>query len=98
MLDIKPVFEFRDGEAVPVARTRTRRRALAQIEGDTIRDAGARPLHLAVIHAAAEDEACELLARIAASAQVVEHLVTEVTPVIGAHTGPGLVGTAFYRD
>jgi len=98
MLDIKPVFEFRDGEAVPVARTRTRRRALAQIEGDTIRDAGAGPLHLAVIHAAAEEEACELLDRIAASAQVVEHLVTEVTPVIGTHTGPGLVGTAFYRD
>jgi DegV family protein with EDD domain len=98
MLDIKPVFAFRDGEAVPVARTRTRRRALAQVERDTVREAGGGPVHLAVIHAAAEDEARQLLERIAASATVVESMITEVTPVIGAHTGPGLVGTAFYRE
>src|SRR5438105_3802758 len=98
MLDIKPVFGFKDGEVVPIARTRTRRRALAQIEGDTLREAGTAPLHLAVIHAAAEEEARRLLDRIAASARVVERMVTEVTPVIGAHTGPGLVGTAFYRE
>jgi len=98
MLDIKPVFGFKDGDVVPIARTRTRRRALAQIEGDTLREAGTAPLHLAVIHAAAEEEARGLLDRIAASARVVERMVTEVTPVIGAHTGPGLVGTAFYRD
>jgi DegV family protein with EDD domain len=98
MLDIKPVFEFRDGDAVPVARTRTRRRALAQIEVDTLREAGNGSLHLAVIHAAAELEARDLLDRIVASANVVERVVAEVTPVIGAHTGPGLVGTAFYRE
>ena len=98
MLDIKPVFEFRNGDAVPIARTRTRRRALAQIVGDTLREAGTSSLHLAVIHAAAEQEARDLLDRIVASANVVERLVTEVTPVIGAHTGPGLVGTAFYRE
>lgn len=55
-------------------------------------------MHLAVIHAAAEEEARQLLERIAASARVVESVVTEVTPVIGAHTGPGLIGTAFYRE
>jgi len=98
MLDIKPVFEFRNGDVVPVARTRTRRRALAHIAGDTLREAGTSSLHLAVIHAAAEQEARDLLDRIVASANVVERLVTEVTPVIGAHTGPGLVGTAFYRE
>lgn len=98
MLDIKPVFAFKDGEAVPVARTRTRRRALMQIEGDTLREAGGGPIHLAVIHAAAEEEARQLLERIAASARVVESVVTQVTPVIGAHTGPGLIGTAFYRE
>jgi DegV family protein with EDD domain len=69
MLDIKPVFEFKDGDAVPVARTRTRRRALAQIERDTIRQAGTSPLHLAVIHAAAEEEARGLLGRIAEGAR-----------------------------
>jgi DegV family protein with EDD domain len=98
MLDIKPVFVFRQGEAAPLARTRTRRRALARIEEETVRDEGSGPLHLAVIHAVAELEARMLMEGIVASTDVVEQMLTEVTPVIGAHTGPGLVGTAFYRE
>jgi fatty acid kinase fatty acid binding subunit len=98
MLDIKPVFGFREGEIVPVARTRTRRRALDRIVEDTVAEAGERPLHLAVIHAAAREEAGELMERLAARAHLAERFITEVTPVIGAHTGPGLIGTAFYCD
>ena len=98
MLDIKPVFAFEGGEAVPVARTRTRRRAIERIEHDTVGAAESGPLHLAVIHAKAHAEAQDLLQRVASSAKVVERVITEVTPVIGAHTGPGMVGTAFYRD
>jgi DegV family protein with EDD domain len=98
MLDIKPVFGFREGEIVPVARTRTRRRALDRIVEDTMAEAGDRPLHLAVIHAAAGEEAGELMERLAARAHLAERFITEVTPVIGAHTGPGLIGTAFYCD
>src|SRR5438093_306169 len=97
-LDIKPVFGFKDGEIVPIARTRTRRRALAEIEATTLRQAAGRRLHLATIHAGAAEEADALLARLAGAADVVERFVLEVTPVIGAHTGPGLVGTAFYCD
>lgn len=98
MLDIKPVFGFKGGEIVPVARTRTRRRAIDRIVDDTIAEAGDRPLHLAVIHAAATEEAEQLMDRITARANVVERLITAVTPVIGAHTGPGLLGTAFFWD
>jgi DegV family protein with EDD domain len=98
MLDIRPVFEFRDGVAAPLARSRTRRKAIDRIVDETLRHAADRPLHLAAIHAAAEADANALLERIQAGANVVEHYVAEVTPVIGAHTGPGLVGTAFFCD
>lgn len=98
MLDIKPVFRFWMGEAAPVARPRTRRRALARVVEETVAAAAGRPLHLGVIHAQAEDDANGVADRIAADALVVERLVVEVTPVIGAHTGPGLVGAAFYTD
>ncbi len=98
VLDIKPVFGFRGGEIVPVARTRTRRRAVDRILDDTVAAAGGRPLHLAVIHAAADDEARGLLDRITARSTLVERYVVPATPVIGAHTGPGLLGTAFYWD
>jgi DegV family protein with EDD domain len=98
MLDIKPVFGFRDGETVPVARTRTRRRAIDRIVQDTVADAAGRPLHLAVVHAAAEHEADDLLERLAAGSNLVEQMIVAVTPVIGAHTGPGLVGAAYYCE
>jgi DegV family protein with EDD domain len=98
MLDIKPVFAFKDGAIAPVARTRTRRRAVDRIVEETLAGAGSRPLHLAVFHASARQEAESVLDRVASQANVVEHMVVAVTPVIGAHTGPGLLGTASYWD
>jgi DegV family protein with EDD domain len=98
MLDIKPVFGFKQGEVIPVARSRTRRRAVARIVEGTLEELGDGPGHLAVIHAAAEDDAREICRLIVGQANVVESYVLPVTPVIGAHTGPGLVGTAFYAE
>jgi DegV family protein with EDD domain len=98
MLDIKPVFRFAQGDVAPVARPRTRRRALARLVQETLDDIDGRPVHLAAIHAAAEEEARELVETISARATVVERIMTEVTPVIGAHTGPGLVGTAYFCE
>ena len=98
MLVIKPGFVFRQGDVLPVARSRTRRRAVAKIVEETLREVGDRPAHLAVIHAAAEDDAREMGKLIGDQVNVVESFVVPVTPVIGAHTGPGLVGTAFYTD
>lgn len=98
MLDIKPVFGFREGEIVPISRSRTKRKALARIVEDALREMEDRPVHLAALHAAAVEEAEDVAERISARARVVERVVTEVTPVIGAHTGPGLVGVAFFCD
>ncbi len=97
-LDIKPVFRFQGGEISPVARPRTRRRALERIVEDSLALIGDRPAHLAAIHAAAEEDAAILVEGISTRAKVVETVVVEVTPVIGAHVGPGLAGTAFYTD
>jgi DegV family protein with EDD domain len=98
MLDIKPVFRMAAGEVGPVARPRTRRRAIERVVHETLAEIGDRPVHLAAIHAAAEAEARQLMASIGERGIVVESLVVAVTPVIGAHTGPGLVGTAFFCD
>jgi DegV family protein with EDD domain len=98
MLNIKPVFRFEDGEAEPVGRPRTRNRALERIARDTITEADGRSIHLAAFHALSEGDAKELVRRVEAEATVVESYVVEATPVIGTHTGPGLVGTAFFCD
>jgi DegV family protein with EDD domain len=98
MLDIKPVFAFKEGEVVPVSRSRTKRKALARIVDDATSEIGDRPAHLAALHAAALEEAEDVADRIASKTNVVERVVSEVTPVIGAHTGPGLVGVAFFCE
>ena len=98
MLNIKPVFRFRHGDADGIGRPRTRSRAMDRIVRETVEEASGRPVHLAAFHALAEPDAKELVRRVEAEGDVVESYVVEATPVIGAHTGPGLVGTAFFCD
>jgi DegV family protein with EDD domain len=98
MLDVKPVFRFRGAEATAVGRPRTRRRALERVIDESLAAIRDRPVHLAGLHAAAEADARSLVERISRQANVVESMVVEVTPVIGAHTGPGLAGVAFYCE
>jgi DegV family protein with EDD domain len=94
-LDIKPVFAFRDGEPSAVARPRARRRALDRVVAETVAAAAGRTIRLAAIHAVAEDDARRVAERVRAEVEVAELFVVEVTPVVGVHVGPGLVGTAF---
>ena len=50
------------------------------------------------MHAAAPEEAESLERRITERFECVETMITPFTPVIGAHTGPGLLGVAFYAE
>lgn len=97
-LDMKPVFRFQDGEPGPVARPRTRSRAIARVVDESLAEIAGRPVHLAGIHARARDDAVAMMERVASQADVVERYLTEFTPVMGAHTGPGVVGLAFHCD
>jgi DegV family protein with EDD domain len=98
VLDIKPVFGFRGGDISPVARPRTRRRAIEVVIERSLAEIRGMRVHLGVFHAAAQEDAAQIAARIGARANIVESVMVAVTPVIGAHTGPGLVGTAFYCE
>jgi len=55
-----------------------------------------QPLHVAVMHADALDKAIALRERISSQFDCAELFITEFTPVMGVHTGPGLIGVAFY--
>jgi DegV family protein with EDD domain len=95
-LNIKPVFAFRHGKIEQLGRPRTRARAIDRLI-EEVRAASAQgPLHLGVAHADCEDEANELLQRLKAEVPHVETLISPFTPLMGAHTGPGVLGTAFF--
>lgn len=93
-LDLKPVFRMRAGEIQPLARPRTRRRALRRVAEAVLADV-AGPVRIAAFHADAEHDARALLERVTAELDVVESYGVEFTPAMGAHTGPGVVGLAY---
>ncbi len=95
-LNIKPVFAFRGGKIEQLGRPRTRARAIERLV-EEVHEASARgPLHLGVAHADCEEEAEQLLARLKAEIPSVETLISPFTPLMGAHTGPGVLGVAFF--
>ena len=95
-LNIKPILELRDGRIEAVERVRTRKKALKRII-DRVEEliAGRQPVHLAVLHANAPDEARHLLEMATRQIETSEKLFTEVSPVVGCHAGPGTVGLSF---
>jgi DegV family protein with EDD domain len=98
VLQIRPVLYLADGHVAVFRRPRTKRRALRTILQQIEAEASAGPLHAAVLHADTPDEAEELRNTIAQRFDCAELHVAEFTPVMGAHTGPGLVGVAFYAE
>ena len=57
-----------------------------------------RRLHAAILHAGVPGEAEALRDQVAKRSKCAELYVTELTPVMGAHTGPGVLGVAFYAE
>ena len=55
-------------------------------------------MHAIVLHSDALQEAEMLKDHIAATFNCAEIYVRDFTPVMGVHTGPGLLGVAFYFD
>ncbi len=97
-LNIKPVFHMYNGRARLYAQVRSRKRAV-QIMVEAIPKTGEKEdLHIAVLHADAPGEAQELKARILSQFDPAEIYIAEFSPVMGSHTGPGLLGITFYVD
>ena len=59
---------------------------------------GARKVHVNIMHANAPEEAEKLKTQLTSIFNCAELFMTEFTPVMGVHTGPGLIGLAFYCD
>ena len=100
LLDIKPLFELHRGEIRNLARPRTSRRAaqrlLELMRRRVGRDHGR--VHATVMHADAADAAEELSDRLRSEFDCQELFVSEFSPVMGTHTGPGLLGVAFWSE
>jgi DegV family protein with EDD domain len=94
-LRVRPVFKLVDGGntgRVGLARTATG--AIRQLERAAVADLGPGPLWVMVFHADAPDEAAELASRLTGAVDVARCETLPLSPMFGAHTGPGTIGFA----
>jgi DegV family protein with EDD domain len=98
VLNFKPVFTLNRGDARMVALPTNTKNAARRIMKLLEKEVSEAKLHAAVMHADAPNPAQELLEQISYRFRCEEIFLTEFTPVMGTHTGPGLFGVAFYTE
>jgi len=100
VLSMKPIVEHSPavGETTPVARPRTKTRGIERMLEIMAQRMGDSRVHVMVHHADELEEAEKLAAEIRSRFNCVELYLSEFTPVMGVHTGPGLLAIAFYAD
>lgn len=92
LLKLKPILTVKDGEAHPVARVRSRQKALDELfdlamETKDVEDA-------VVLHTTTPEEAETLAGRVKAACPGVSLIVGRFGPALGVHGGPGMIGLA----
>ena len=98
-LNLKPILELRNGLVEGIERIRTKSKAHDRIlELVAEKTKGKANVRIASLHANAAEDAKALLDRAVKEVNAVETIFTEVSPVVGTHTGPGTVGLAFMFD
>jgi DegV family protein with EDD domain len=100
LLNMKPVLEHNPavGETMPVARPRTKKKAIERMLQIMEQRTSGSKVHVMVQHADELEEAKKLAAKIESKFDCAEMYITEFTPVMGVHTGPGLLAIGFYAD
>jgi len=107
-LGLNPLFEFVDGRARPLRPARSREQACARIvaslkasapsSGGPGRSAGASHLHVAALHALEPELAERMLGEVDRTLEPASAFAVSFSPVMIAHTGPGLAGLAWWWD
>jgi DegV family protein with EDD domain len=97
-MHIHPIISLNiKGEVTPVGRSSGHQKMIEEIIRYTKKkSAGCRSISLAVMHANAEENAEKLKAMAVEQFHPDEIYITDFTPTMVAHTGPGLLGLAYH--
>ncbi len=98
LLKLKPIFELRQSQVLTLAKPRTASRAgekMIELMADRV---GNSTVHAIIMHVLAKEQALLLRDAVEERFDCAESFVTEFTPVMGAHIGPGMVGAAFWAE
>jgi DegV family protein with EDD domain len=97
-LNIRPVLTISSGEVHVLGVGRNKRRGINRLLEAMKERVGQAPVHVAVMHAYALDDAERLMERVSAEFNCVELWLTEFSPLMGYACGTGTLGLAFYAE
>jgi DegV family protein with EDD domain len=96
LLHLKPLINVdkKDGKYSTVGKERTMQRALTSITEYLLKTYGSKPLWVTVLHGQIQDQADLLASMLQTKLNVAKIEILRISPVLGVHTGPGIVGVA----
>jgi fatty acid kinase fatty acid binding subunit len=97
-LNLKPILTSSDGVIRFKTVVKSRHQGISRLVGMLKEKVENRPVHVAVMHAFAPEDAEVLREYVAVSFNCLELFITEFSPVMGYATGTGTLGLAFYPD
>lgn len=97
-IPVRPLLRIGGGRVSLVRADQGYRRAVRRLRELVVREVAGLPVRMAVMHAAAPEEAKELAGELCQACDCLEVVIGPFTPVVGAHTGPGLLVVAFHPD
>lgn len=98
VLKIRPIFIFSDGTPRFVGAVRSKKIGIKRLINEVKEKVAGKPVHVAVMHVYAEEDALQLKKRVADEFNCAELWLTEFSPLMGYACGTGTLGLAFYPE
>ncbi len=98
ILNIKPILTTSSGVLHFIGVTRSKKTGAERLLKIMRNKVGLRPVHVAITHAYALDEAKKLKEQISSEFNCAELWISEFSPLMGYACGTGTLGIAFYSD
>lgn len=99
LLNLKPIISCDDeGKYYTPYKARGRVRSINKLAELVENQVKQGPINLGVVHGGAYEEGVRLKERLQQLPHVKEVVFGNISPALGAHTGPGLLGVCFYQD
>ncbi len=97
-LHLKPVISVgEDGKYFTYCKAKGRKKSIEKLVQIVEAAASEKEINLAVVHGGAQQECQKLAERLRKLPNIKELMSSDISPVLGVHTGPGLLGVCFHE-
>ncbi|MCT4604882.1 MAG: DegV family protein [Marinisporobacter sp.] len=98
LLGMKPIIATnKEGAYYSYGKVRGRKKSIEELYKIAKEKLANKKCHVAVMHGDAEEDALNLLEKIKQIGNVEETFLGQISPVLGVHTGPGLIGLGIFE-